>query len=88
MPPRVFFCLVSKIYRRFTVFRRAGLPDTSPFPLKAVFAWVPEYLFPGLAEKGIPCPRCGGKGKPDGWSPAGQQRLFMGHDIVYLIGFR
>ncbi|CAN0143331.1 unnamed protein product, partial [Laminaria digitata] len=66
----------------------AGLPDTSSFPLKAVFAWVPEYLFPALAVKGIPCPNCGAKGGPDGWSSTGQRRVHMEHDVAYLIGFR
>ncbi|CAN0242301.1 unnamed protein product, partial [Laminaria digitata] len=71
-----------------TAQKGAGLPDTTPFPLKAVFVWVPEYLFPGLAKQGIPCPRCGKKGNPIGWSPAGPRRLFMEHDVAYLIGFR
>lgn len=66
----------------------AGLPDTSRFALKAVFVWVPEYLFPGLAVEGIPCPRCGAKGKSDGWSPTSTRQVFMEHDIAYLIGFR
>ena len=78
-------------YRKSTVahvYFLAGLPDTTPFPLKAVFVWVPEYLFPALAAKGIPCPRCGNKGNSDGWSAGAGRRLFMEHDVVYLIGFR
>ena len=69
-------------------FPLAALPDTSRFLLKAVFAWVPEFLFPGLAEKGIPCPRCGGDGKPERWSTKGQRRVHMEHDVAFLIGFR
>jgi len=76
---------MSGIFRPFLL---AGLPDLSPFLLKAVFAWIPEYLFPELAIKGIPCPRCGGKGKPDGWSPKEPRRVFMEHDVAYIIGFR
>lgn len=87
------FCLgYQKIsYDRFPFFFfffLAALPDTFRSSLKAVFAWIPEYLFPGLAKNGIPCPRCGTKGNPDGWNPTGARRLFMEHDVVYLIGFR
>ena len=78
-------CFLSDDDRFFFI---AGLPDTSPFPLKAVFAWIPEYLFPEIAMKGIPCPRCGNKGNSDGWSAGAGRRLFMEHDVVYLIGFR
>ena len=73
-------------YRRPFLF--AGLPDPSPFYLKAVFAWIPEYLLPELAITGIPCPRCGCKGKSDGWSPKEPRWVFMEDDVAYIIGFR
>ncbi|CAM9826043.1 unnamed protein product, partial [Ectocarpus sp. 4 AP-2014] len=63
-----------------------GLPQLDPFHQKAVFVWVPEFLYPELDK--VPCPRCGGKGAPDGWNPKGPRRVFMEHDVAYVMGFR
>ncbi|CAN0551098.1 unnamed protein product, partial [Ectocarpus sp. 12 AP-2014] len=71
-----------------TMQNSSGLPKLSPFLLKPLFAWIPEYLFPELALAGIPCPRCGKRGSPDGWNPKGPRRVFMEEDVGYIIGFR
>eukprot|EP00903_Cladosiphon_okamuranus_P017827 g16406.t1 len=71
-----------------TIQRRAHLPKVAPFFRKPVLAWIPEYLWSELAIPGIPCPRCGCKGSPDGWKPKGPRRVFMEHDVAYIIGFR
>eukprot|EP00903_Cladosiphon_okamuranus_P010289 g9740.t1 len=71
-----------------TIQRRAHLPKVAPFFRKPVYAWIPEYLWQELAIRGIRCPRCGCKGSPDGWNPKGPRRVFMEHDVAYIIGFR
>lgn len=43
-------------------------------------------LFPELGA--VLCPGCGGKGAPDGWNPKGPRRVFMEHDVAYVMGFR
>eukprot|EP00903_Cladosiphon_okamuranus_P005395 g5383.t1 len=43
-------------------------------------------LFPEL--QAVPCPGCVGKGAPDGWNPKGPRRVFMEHDVAYIMGFR
>lgn len=65
----------------------AGPVDVSRFHLKAVFAWIPEYLWPDIVEF-VPCPNCGGPGKPDGWTPQQPRRAFLEDGIGYIIGFR
>ncbi|CAN0304204.1 unnamed protein product [Ectocarpus sp. 6 AP-2014] len=63
-----------------------GLPKLDRFYQKAVLVWIPEFLFPEL--QAVPCPGCGGKGAPDGWNPKGPRRVFMEHDVAYIMGFR
>ncbi|CAB1119636.1 unnamed protein product [Ectocarpus sp. CCAP 1310/34] len=62
------------------------LPKLDRFYQKAVLVWIPEFLFPEL--QAVPCPGCGGKGAPDGWNPKGPRRVFMEHDVAYVMGFR
>ncbi|CAM9368167.1 unnamed protein product [Ectocarpus sp. 4 AP-2014] len=71
-----------------TMQNTSGLPKLSPFLLKPLFAWIPEYLFPELALAGIPCPRCGERGSLDGWNPKGPRPVFMEENVGCIIGFR
>ncbi|CAB1114336.1 unnamed protein product [Ectocarpus sp. CCAP 1310/34] len=68
------------------IYARPNLPKLDRFYQKAVLVWIPEFLFPEL--QAVPCPGCGGKGAPDGWNPKGPRRVFMEHDVAYVMGFR